>query len=468
MIKHRKAFQEIEKVLNLDVYGVIILFGLRKTGKTTILKQLTEKYDGCYIDFRNSKDPENDYLGVYDREEKLILLDEIGYLPSFDAYFGNLEKDIKSAGKKVIITSSSYGALKQLEAESLGGGRSYPVQLFPLCFEEYLYFSDRISKYGEDYEPTDQDLQDFYRLKNVPAGMDFIVNREYLRTVFTDIEIARNSAEYAIRDIELTRNCYMSVLDVIAYTLNDKISIKRFRGMMQVGAQEFGRDVKGLSISKSLISLANNIISKATNGLFTGIEIKDLALIVLYLYHNGFLFVDLARNEANVQSYDRITYQLSLVRTFEDIEQILKTYTFSVISPLLYSRLMIDLESIADKLCSGAVYGRLYELTIKSESVYKLGYVPEYYSYKYISANREVDLWERNILLEGTISDESNKRRYWVDKVAFDYQVIRVLTNSIGVYSFNGVYYRIGYLKALLMISNGSIFDLEATKVIEQ
>ena len=55
MEKYRKAFYEIEKALGTD-HGVIILFGLRKTGKTTILKQLSEKYKGHYIDFlRNLK-----------------------------------------------------------------------------------------------------------------------------------------------------------------------------------------------------------------------------------------------------------------------------------------------------------------------------------------------------------------------------------------------------------------------------
>ena len=93
MVKYRKAFHEIEEALNVGVFGVIILFGLRKTGKTTILKQLAGKYNGYYVDFRSSRNPGNDYLDIYNREEKLILLDEIGYLPSFDAYFGNLEKD---------------------------------------------------------------------------------------------------------------------------------------------------------------------------------------------------------------------------------------------------------------------------------------------------------------------------------------------------------------------------------------
>ena len=462
--KFRKAFHEIEKVLGADM-AVVILLGLRKTGKTTILKQLAEKYGGYYVDFRASPDPVNDYLDIYEREEKLILLDEIGYLPAYDAYFGNLEKDIRTAGKKIVITSSSYGTLKQQASEQLGGGRSYPVEIFPLCFEEYLYFTDKISGYGERYEPSEQDLQDFYRLKNVPEGMEFIINREYLRTVFIDAEAAHENAQAAVRDISLDRSYYASVLDIIAYTLNDKISLKRFRGM-QVGAQELGKDVKGLPISKSLISLANNIVSGITNGLFENVGIKELARIVAYLYQNGFIYVDLARNENGIQPIDRVRHELAFITTADDFEQILSRYTFSVISPLLYTRLMVDLEDIAGKLCTGSVYGRLYELTVKSELIYKNGYDTEHFSYKYAENPIEVDLWQNNLLLEATVRHKSD-REHSVDKVALNYKVIRILTDEAGEYSFNGTYYRIGYPKALLMLSNSDIFDLESRKAIE-
>jgi len=465
MEKYRKAFYEIEKALKNDAYGVIILAGLRKTGKTTILKQLADKYDGYYLDFKDSKAPDTDYLELYERNEKLILLDEIGYLPSFDAYFGNLEKDIKSVGKKVVITSSSYGTLKQLSAERLGGGRSYITELFPLSFEEYLYFSNIITKYGEDYTPADEDLQNFYRLKNVPAGMDFIVDKEYFDTVFSDSEVARANSMCAVRDIFLENKHYASVLDIIAYTLNTKVTIERFRGMMRVGARELGKNIRGLSISESLVSLANNIVQKMTNGMFHDIGIQDLAHIVLYLYHAGYLFVDLNINENGSQPLDRVKDELSLVKEPDDFKRVLDKYTFSVISPLLYTRLMIDLEDIAGKLCVDNVFGELYELTVKSEDLYKSGYKRMHFSYKYKLDAREVDLWQHNLLFEATVRDKSQDE-HSVDKVILDYQVIRVVTRKMASFKFTGVYYRIGYSKALLMLSNGSIFDLTATKVV--
>ena len=461
MEKYRKVFFEIEKALSVDAYSVIILLGLRKTGKTTILKQLAKNHNGCYLDFRDSKDPDADYLDIYERKEKLILLDEIGYLPLFDAYFNNLERDIASVHKKIVITSSSYGSLKQLAAERLGGGRSYPVELFPLSFEEYLYFAGRIERYGDDYEPSENDLQDFYRLKNLPEGMGFIVDREYLLTVFSDAEVARANHQHAARDIFLEDKHYASVLDVLAYTLNTRISLNRFKGM-RVGVQELGTNVKGIPISKSLISLANNIVNKMTNDLFPDIGIKDLAHIVSYLYHSGFLFIDLDRNEKGIQSIDNVKHDLALVGSLNDFERVLNTYTLSVISPLLYTRLMIDIEDIAEKLCTGSVFGELYELTVKSESVYKNGYDRMHRSFKYKADEIEVDLWQHNLLFEATIRDKGYEE-HSVDKVAIDYPVIRILTCKSKSYKFNGIFYHIWYPIALLMLSNDTIFDLNPT-----
>ena len=55
-----------------------------------------------------------------------------------------------------------------------------------------------------------------------------------------------------------------------------------------------------------------------------------------------------------------------------------------------------------------------------------------------------------------------------MDKILVDYELIRVLTDEPGKYEFNDVYYRIGYPKALLMLSNGSVFKLESKKVHSQ
>ena len=463
--KRRKAYAEIKKALQNDSYRIIIMVGLRKVGKTVLLEQLEDEFLGHYVDFRNEKNTEEAYEAAFEQGKELLLFDEIGYLKDFDLYIDTIEAAIGRTGKKVVMTGSSYGALKQLSSERLGGGRAHMVELFPLSFEEYLYFSGKIAGYGENYEPAEQDIQDFYRLKNLPPGMEFVIDRKYMVDTFTDIEVARANQCYAQRNVYLTEPQYSGVIDVIAYTLNEPFGPGKFGGV-RLGAQEFEK-TKGIPMSGTLIGLANKITGKMAQQIVGDIGVQDLAHIMRYLYHCGFLFADLKANENERQISDRIMHELGLVRTLAEFEQVLGKYVFSVISPLIYTRLMVDLENVVGKLsgeCTG-LYGKLYELTVKSEAIYKKGYDIYHSSHKYSLDPIEVDLWEKALLLEATIRHK-NSREHNVDKILVDYDLVRVLTDEPGKYEFNGVYHRIGYPKALLMLSEGSIFKLESRKII--
>ena len=462
---HRKAYFEIVKALEIGTYNVVILLGLRKTGKTEILKQLAVRLGGFYHNFKETKVSYEDTEAIFERDETLLLFDEVGYLENFDLFFGTLSQRAAETKKQVVITSSSYGALKQLGRENLGGGRSYKVELFPLSFEEYLYFSGRIPGYGAEYEPTMQDVDDFYRLKHIPPDMAFVIDRRYMEETFTDNDSTRANYYHAERDIALTKEQYISVLDIIAYTLNDNISMKRLVGA-QIGKQEF-LSTKGIPMSQSLIGLANKVVNKMARDIEDGIGIGELAHIVLYMYHAGFLFVDLIVNEDKRQISDNIVHDLARIKTYEEFKRFFTEFNFNVISPLIYTRLLVDLEGLAGKIYeSEHLRGLLYELAVKSESVYQKGYDIYHGSHKYKTVAAEVDLWERGLFLEATITHKTQQDHY-VDKVLRGHELIRVLTDDPKecAWNDNGIFYRIGYPRALLMISNGSIRNLEARKV---
>jgi len=464
-MKYRKAYYEILKALRPGYFCVVVLLGLRKTGKTTILKQLAQSQNGYYHDFRDNPLTYEQTEDLFDRAEPWLLLDEVGYLESFDMFMGSLLEIMQQhSHKQVVITSSSYGAMKQLGTEGLGGGRSHKVELFPLSFEEYLHFSRDDFNYGCDYEPTAQDVEDFYRLMNLPEGMDFVIDRQYMADTFRDIDAARGNKYHAERDIVLTPIQYASVLDVIAYTLNDYISMNRLTGS-RIGNQEFG-STKGMPMSQSLIGLANKIVNNLARNISEDVSVDDITHIIAYLYHTGFLFVDLKTGNGNSRSSAYVMADLGSIKTYKQFEEFFTRYNFSVISPLLYTRLLVDLENIAGRYYTGpGLRGRLYELAVKSESVYRKGYDLYHDSLKYSSLGIEVDLHERGLLLEAATGHKTEKE-HSVDKVLRDHELIRVLTDIPGIWKDNGVYYRIGYPKALLMVSDGDIYNLEARKVI--
>ena len=67
--KYRKAFYLINKLLNGE-HSIILLLGMRKTGKTKILTQLAAKYRTALVDFRKEADGEKAFLAAIVKADK--------------------------------------------------------------------------------------------------------------------------------------------------------------------------------------------------------------------------------------------------------------------------------------------------------------------------------------------------------------------------------------------------------------
>jgi len=146
----RKVFPNIMAYLPLK--EIIVITGMRRVGKSTLLSMIYDSIESgnkVMLDIENPLDriifEEKDYNNILQNFEKLsiekgkkiyILLDEIQAYPDivrpikylYDHY------DIK-----FIVTGSSSFYLKNLFPESLAG-RKIEVELFPLDFDEFIYF----------------------------------------------------------------------------------------------------------------------------------------------------------------------------------------------------------------------------------------------------------------------------------------------------------------------------------------
>jgi predicted AAA+ superfamily ATPase len=152
MVYERKKYKEIRKFFSWD--EILILTGMRRVGKTTLLKLMydeTKSSNKVLLNMDNPLDQrlfeEPDYnnitgnlssLGINTNEKAYIFIDEIQNFPGivlpikylYDHY------DIK-----FFVTGSSSYYLKNLFPESLAG-RKVIVELFPLDFEEFLIFKE--------------------------------------------------------------------------------------------------------------------------------------------------------------------------------------------------------------------------------------------------------------------------------------------------------------------------------------
>lgn len=152
MIKPRLILDKIK--VYFDSPEAIIITGMRRTGKTTLLSlsydQIISK-NKIFLDLENPLNrryfEEGNYeriktsfevLGIDFTCKPFIFLDEIQFvknLPSVIKYF------IDHYQVKFFLTGSASFYLKNLFTESLAG-RKYIFELFPLSFSEFLLFKE--------------------------------------------------------------------------------------------------------------------------------------------------------------------------------------------------------------------------------------------------------------------------------------------------------------------------------------
>lgn len=177
-LKNRDVFDKIVKFLDLP--DIIVLMGMRQTGKTSLLYLL--------IDYLIKKDLESNtfyfslddpiilsgfnknikeleiYLGGQkaNKQSKIyIFIDEIQYLDNptgFLKYYHDNFPDYK-----FIVTGSSTFEIRKKFKDSLAG-RKKIVHVHPLSFGEFLKFKN--SEFGGDF----LDLNDIDKIKETKAG----------------------------------------------------------------------------------------------------------------------------------------------------------------------------------------------------------------------------------------------------------------------------------------------------------
>ena len=151
-MKPRKIFDEIERYL--DSPEAIVLTGMRRTGKTTLLQFIYENLNSKNKIFLDLENPLNrryfevdnyeqikvsfEVIGIDFTQKAFIFLDEIQFvkiLPSIVKYFADHYQ------VKFFLTGSASFYMKNLFTESLAG-RKFIFELFPLSFKEFLTFKE--------------------------------------------------------------------------------------------------------------------------------------------------------------------------------------------------------------------------------------------------------------------------------------------------------------------------------------
>jgi predicted AAA+ superfamily ATPase len=146
----RKILKQVES--QLDSKEIIVITGMRRVGKTTLLQMIYDKITSnnkVFLDIENILEQkifeETDFnniwanlraYGITNKEKSYIFLDEIQAMPKIVKAIKYLYDHYDA---KFFLSGSSSYYLKNLFPESLAG-RKIIFELFPLTFEEFLLF----------------------------------------------------------------------------------------------------------------------------------------------------------------------------------------------------------------------------------------------------------------------------------------------------------------------------------------
>lgn len=234
----RSIFSQV--LAALDDNRVIILAGIRRCGKSTLLKQIMQtRKDYCYVNF------EDERLLSF-RAEDFSILDEVlieVYGPACTYFFDeiqNVEKfetfvrRLQDSGRKVVLTGSNASLLSREFGTRLTG-RYKLFEVYPFSFMEFLRFQKTKLSKETLYIPEEKVnlIRLFGRYAECGGMPEYLRNNDsdYIQTLYDNILYRDIIARYSLRRQRLVRELVGILASTITlpFTYN---SLKKSLGLM--------------------------------------------------------------------------------------------------------------------------------------------------------------------------------------------------------------------------------------------
>lgn len=206
----------------------LIISGVRRCGKSTLLMQMIEKLDENTVLFLNFESPQLYEFSLLDfarldnlitrKEAKILFFDELQLVEGWEMYV----RQKLDEGFQLIITGSNASLLSK-ELGTRLTGRHITQELFPFSYSEFLAF--RQQSIGPE------SLNVYMQTGGFP---EFVKNgdEEQLASLFDDILIRDIVARYGIKDIK-------SLHRLAAYLISNignRISATKLKQALSIGA----------------------------------------------------------------------------------------------------------------------------------------------------------------------------------------------------------------------------------------
>lgn len=312
----RECLQEIESYVKLD--HVVIITGVRRSGKSTLLKQILHKYYGddlYYIDFEDERLLDftvadfntlyEVFIELYDLKN-IFFFDEIQIIPEWELFVRRMHRE----KNKFFITGSNASLLSS-ELSTRLTGRHVTIELLPFSFREFLRYFRK--DYSEESFLLSQEKAQLKRSFNEyleHGGMpEYLEHRNpvVLQSVYENILFKDVIVRYQIKAVKAMRELSLYLLS----NTGSLISYTNLKNILDLGSLNTVKDfVHYLQNAYLIFTLERFSYSVAEQ---TTAQKKVYAVDLGFVRHVAFQF------SKNLGKYLENIVYLELRRRFKDL-----------------------------------------------------------------------------------------------------------------------------------------------------
>ncbi|MFA5019559.1 MAG: ATP-binding protein [Candidatus Pacearchaeota archaeon] len=285
----RTILKEIESKIKLP--HVIVLTGLRRSGKSTLLRQLIKKQykdeDFYYINFEDERlfnFPANEFNKLYETlvslfgKKKTFFLDEIQNVTNFETFIRRLYEE----GFKFFITGSSATLLSKELGTKLTG-RHVDIIVKPFSFLEFLELKGFKFEKDSIYKTELKiEIKKYFEEYLVNGGMpEYLIynDPELLTKVYEDTVLKDIAVRHKVDNIIILRNLYSILISNFA----NKFSFNSLKKITDINSVN--------TIKKFIHYLEETYFAKTINKFDYSLKKQLINDKKFYIIDNGFVGV---------------------------------------------------------------------------------------------------------------------------------------------------------------------------------
>lgn len=243
----REQLAELNKVRKTP--HVVVISGLRRVGKSTLLRQLMNGLGESKIYYVNFEDERLMDFAVGDADfllevlvelfgrRKILLLDEIQNVAGWERFVRRLT----DAGYKFYITGSNSSLLSK-ELGSKLTGRYTVIELFPFSFLEFLLLKGEKTRFfrkatafdkltTEEFGDTKRLFGEYLLKGGIPEALIY-PNLSVLSTLYNDVIYRDITARYKVDDVKALKELSFYLLSNVA----NLVSFNKLKELLKLGS----------------------------------------------------------------------------------------------------------------------------------------------------------------------------------------------------------------------------------------